>query len=226
MFESSKCRVNLLAKPENPVERAVASSPGLRSVGWGALEKLIQRLKPTLAAEIFSEDFPTRHDTSPSYFARPEAYGIAGLLVYHGEASFPKVKIYTSQCGLIVQGYHANFYGQYEVAEATVELLKDFGVKRIYVLAGYALEEGGPVCCAASTLSLLKEAEAYGLKPGYVGPFLGFSGLLAGLASNQGVEVLCLFGKTKPKPEEPESPDPEASQKLYEKLCEILKVHL
>ncbi|MHC1563772.1 MAG: PAC2 family protein [Candidatus Hecatellaceae archaeon] len=227
MSEPSHCRVKLLAKPEVSLSQAVASSPGLRSVGWQALASLTLKLNPTLTAEVFSSDFPTRYGTVPSYFAKPRAYGMGGVIVESGGVSLPKVKVYHTVQPLslcLIHGYHANFYGQYEVAEATVKLMEELGVKRLYILAGYALE-GEPVCCAASTRSLLEEAEkAYGLKPGYVGPFLGFSGLLAGLAGNHGMEVLCLFGKTKPNPESPESPDREASEKLYRKICEILKV--
>jgi hypothetical protein len=227
MSEPSHCRVKLLAKPEASLSQAVASSPGLRSVGWQALTSLTLKLNPTLTAEISSSDFPTRYDTVPSYFAKPRAYGMGGVIVESGGVSLPKVKVYHTVQPLslcLIHGYHANFYGQYEVAEATVELIEELGVKRLYILAGYALE-GEPVCCAASTRSLLEEAEkVYGLKPGYVGPFLGFSGLLAGLAANHGIEVLCLFSRTKPNPENPESPDREASEKLYRKICEILKV--
>jgi proteasome assembly chaperone (PAC2) family protein len=228
MSEPSRCKVNFLVKPEGPLSQAVASSPGLRSVGWKALTSLASRLNLTLTAEIFSDDFPTYYDTVPSYFAKPGAYGMAGVVVESGDVSLPRVKVYhtfkpISLC--LIYGYHANFYGQYEVAEVVVELMENLKVARLYVLAGYALE-GESICCAASTRSLLEEAEkAYGLKPGYVGPFLGFSGLLAGLAADRGMEVLCLFSKTKPNPENPESPDLEASEKLYKKICEILKVN-
>jgi len=226
MFESS-VNIRLLQKPKEALSRAVASSPGLRSVGWGALATLTSKLNPILTAEIFSQNFPTHYDTVPSYLAKPEAYGMAGIQVEAGRLSLPKVKVYASpQLSLcLIQGYHANFYGQYEVAEAVVSLLEQFEVEWLYVLAGYALE-GEPVCCAASDRRLLEEAEKrFGLKPGYVGPFLGFSGLLAGLAAEKGIKVLWLFGKTTPNPEDPEKPDPEASENLYRKLCEILGVN-
>ncbi|MHC1586716.1 MAG: PAC2 family protein [Candidatus Hecatellaceae archaeon] len=226
MFEAS-CFTHILFKPPKPVQLAVASSPGLRSVGWGALAKLKAKLKPQPMAEIRCLEFPVSYDTIPTYAAKPQAYGDGGILVENGKPEPPKVKVsYASNPfeALIVEGYHANFYGQYEAAEAATSLLADQGVKRLYILAGYALE-GEPVCCAASTRSLLEEAEKlYGLKPGYVGPFLGFSGLLAGAASQLGMEVLCLFGRTTPNPSNPEAPDPEASENLYRKLCEILNL--
>ncbi|RLI28187.1 MAG: hypothetical protein DRO46_04410, partial [Candidatus Hecatellales archaeon] len=179
MFEP-RCRVEILAEPHKPIPLAVASSPGLRSVGWEALLKLKGKLSLKPLAEIYCEDFPVAYETQPSYAAAPKAYGRGGVLVEAGEPTPPKVKVsFTLQPLnlLLVEGYHANFYGQYEVAETVADLLSSRGVKRLYVLAGYAME-GGEVCCAASSRSLLEEAEKkFGLKPGYVGPFLGFSGL-------------------------------------------------
>ncbi len=195
--EEPTVRVDFLAGFNRQVRLAIASSPGLRAVGFGALKRLMDKVKPSLIAQIFCHHFPTLHDTTPSYAAKPGAYGFAGVILSGGIPEYPTVKIYYSSKpeAIIVEGYHANFYGQYEVAEATVNILKRFKVKRLIVLAGYALE-GEPVCCAASSSEILKEAEKFGVKPRYVGSFIGFSGLLAGLALTEGLEVLCRFGRT------------------------------
>jgi proteasome assembly chaperone (PAC2) family protein len=221
--EDSTVKTEILRMPNGHIRLAVASSPGLRAVGLGALQRLMNETKLSLLACIFSKHFPTLYDTVPSYAAKPKAYGFAGVILKNGTVEYPAVKIYyaSERDIIIVEGYHANFYGQYEVAEATVNVLKKFGVKRLIVLAGYAVE-GELVCCAASKPEILKEAERFGVKPQYIGPFIGFSGLLAGLALLEKIEVLCLFGRTTPKPDEPEKPDPEASEQLYRKLCEIL----
>ena len=205
---------------------AIVGSPGLRSVGKLALKYLVKEVKAKRFAELYSSSFPILYDTKPSYATMPRFPGIAGVKVKNGGAFIPRVRFYFSASPelIMVRGYHANFEGQYEVAEKVVEVLEEFKVKRMFVLAGYGWD-GPQVCCAASNHQLIEEMKKFGLTTGYVGPFMGFSGLVFGLGVLKNIEGICLFGKTQPHPEKPEFPDPEAGKNVFRKLREILSLN-
>lgn len=222
-----KVLINWILKPKEPIPTAIAGSPGLRSIGKMAVECLIEQLGAELLAEVYSYDFPAIYQTVPSYAAHPKYLGNAGVMVKGGIAGVPKASIYRAAEPniAIVMGYHANFMGQYEVAESVAEALFELGVRRLYVLAGYG-RPGADLCCAATKPELLEEAKAYGLEPGYEGPFMGFSGLLLGAAKLLGIDGICIFGRTEPSPSDPEYPDPIAAIRVVSKLKEILKLNV
>jgi len=154
--------------------------------------------------------------------------GIGGVNIESGRADFPRIKFFfnTSPSMIITNGYHANFAGQYEVAERVLDFYEEFQVKRMIVIAGYGLE-GKNVCCAATSQQIIKEMkEKYGIEPSYEGPFYGFSGLVFGLAKKRNIDALCLFGKTTPIRENPEEPDEMASKNLLKELSRILNLEL
>jgi proteasome assembly chaperone (PAC2) family protein len=95
-------------------------------------------------------------------------------------------------------------------------------VRRVIVVAGYGLQ-GTDVCGAATSPALMEELkERYGVDVGYEGPFYGFSGLVFGLAQRKGLDAVCLFGRTEPTPDFPESPDEAAAHTLLQKLAQLL----
>ena len=57
---------------------------------------------------------------------------------------------------------------------------------------------------------------------GYKGPFMGFSGLVFGLAKRKGIDSICLFAGTEPKEDDLEFPDKEASDRIVELLNRVL----
>ncbi|MCW4038224.1 MAG: PAC2 family protein [Candidatus Bathyarchaeota archaeon] len=207
---------------------AVAGSPGLRSIGSLVINSLIQKVKPELIAELHSTHFPLIYQTKPSYASHPRLPGIGGITIESGVAEFPRIQFYfhPSPPLIITQGCHANFNGQYEVAEKVLDFYKDLRVKRLIVVAGYGLK-GADVCCAATNPKLMDELKhKYGVEVGYEGPFYGFSGLVFGLAQLKSIDALCLFGRTEPTPDFPESPDEEAATTLLNKLTQILNLTL
>jgi len=60
------------------------------------------------------------------------------------------------------------------------------------------------------------------LGTGYKGPFMGFSGLVFGLAKLRGIEAVCLFAGTQPVEEDLEYPDNEASARAVAQLNKII----
>jgi uncharacterized protein len=211
-----------LMELKDPV--AVVGSPGLRSIGKLAVDQLITQTKAQSLADLYSTHLPTIYQTQPSYAADPSLPGIGGAVVEAGNVDLPRVQLFASIVPplILVRGYHANFEGQFTVAKKTVDLLAEAGVKRMIAVAGFGTTEK-KLCVAANTQALLDEMKAkWGLGTGYKGPFMGFSGLVFGLAKLRGIEAVCLFAGTQPVEEDLEYPDNEASARAVEQLNKIL----
>ncbi|MFQ6076561.1 MAG: PAC2 family protein [Candidatus Bathyarchaeia archaeon] len=213
-------------RPELKSPVAIAGSPGLRSIGELVIDHLIEKLKPDLFAELYSAFFPVVYHTRPPYAPDPRLPGDGGVMVKLGGVGLPRVQFYSSMSPelIITRGYHADFKGQYEVAEKVLDVYEEFGVERMIVIAGYGLR-GREVCCAATKPEIIEEMkERYGVEPDYEGPFYGFSGLVFGLAKPRGIEALCLFGRTKPEPEDPQKPDEDAAKTVLRWLTKMLNI--
>lgn len=203
---------------------AVVGSPGLRSIGKLVTDKLIQQYDAKLIGQLFSTHFPIQYQTKPSYASQPHLPGIGGVHIDDGRPVLPSVKFYYAKSPplLIIDGYHPNFDGQYEVGDKVLELCQKLAVKRIIVVAGYGLK-GDTVCIAATTQPLLSELQdQFDLNIGYEGPFYGFSGMIFGLAKTRGFDAITLFGQTSPDSEAPEKPDETAAQSVLEVLRPML----
>jgi len=207
---------------ERPV--AVVGSPGLRSIGELVVNQLVEKTRAELIAELYSTHLPLVYQTKPSYAAHYALPGIGGAKVKNGLLDLPKVKFYACSAPslIIAKGYHANFAGQFDVADEVVGFLSESGAKRIIVAAGYG-SKTRKVCCAATDLDLIQEMkEKFEIEVEYEGPFYGFSGLVFGLAKRKGVDALCLFAGTEPNLDDPEFPDPESSGLILDVLGQML----
>jgi len=205
----------------------IVASRGMRSIGIIAIDYLIKKLQPRLIDELYSTHFPIIYETQPSYAAHPEYSGRPGVWLRGTEVALPRIEFYLSDSPrlLLTRGYHANFQGQYEIAEQVLDIYEKHSVKRLFVLAGYGVGEG-EVCCAATDLELIEELKKHGVGTGYEGPFMGFSGLVLGLAKLRGIPGACLFGRSQPSIEDPEYPDPRAAKKVLETLSQVLDLNL
>jgi proteasome assembly chaperone (PAC2) family protein len=203
---------------------AVIGSPGLRSIGDLVVNELIDKTRAELTAELYSTHLPLIYQTKPSYASHYALPGIGGAKVKNGEVDLPKVQFYacSSQSLIIAKGYHANFAGQYDVADKVVDYLGASGAKRIIVAAGYGSKKR-KICCAATNANLIQEMkEKFEVEVEYVGPFYGFSGLVFGLAKRKGIDALCLFSGTEPNPDDPEFPDPTSAELITDVLNRML----
>jgi uncharacterized protein len=207
---------------------AVVGSPGLRSVGKLAVETMIAQTKAQLFAELFSTHLPTIYQTTPSYASHPSLPGIGGANVEAGNLDLPKVQFYASNDPqiILVKGIHANFNGQFTVAEKVVAFLSELGVKRMMVVAGYGSKDKN-ICCASHTKVAIDEIkEKFGIGIGYKGPFMGFSGLVFGLSKLKGIDATCFFAGTEPVEENLEFPDKEAADRVVKLLNKVLGLNV
>ncbi len=195
----SKKQVNL----KDPI--AIVGSPGLGSIGKLVVDELIKESKAKLTTNLYSTHFPAVYHTQPAYLAHYALPGVGGVIAEKQTIDLPKVKFFSKEPSLVlVNGYHSNFTGAYETAEKVAEILKNFGVKRIIITAGFGSKEK-KVCCAATSLELIKEMkEKYNLETEYQGPFYGFSGLVFGASKRIGIEAVSLFAGVEPKLGDPE----------------------
>jgi proteasome assembly chaperone (PAC2) family protein len=211
-------------KPNLKQSIAVVGSPGLRSIGQLTVNQLIKKTQAGLIAELYSTHLPLVYQTKPSYAAHPALPGIGGAKIEKGTVDLPKVEFWlcSNPSLILVKGYHANFAGTYDVADEVVDFLRESGVTRIIVAAGYG-SKTRKVCCAATDSDLIREMkENFKIEVEYTGPFYGFSGLVFGLAKRKGIDALCLFAGTEPNPDDPEFPDPESSGLILDVLDQML----
>ena len=138
---------------------AIVGSPGLGSIGKLVVDDLIQETKAKLTTKLYSTHLPAFYQSKPAYLAHYALPGLAGTKIEEKNPDLPKVDFYTSEPSLIlVNGYHANFEGAYEVAKKVVEKLIELNTKTIIITAGYGSKEK-KVCCAATSLELVKKNE-------------------------------------------------------------------
>jgi proteasome assembly chaperone (PAC2) family protein len=205
---------------------AIVGSPGLRSIGKLVIRSLIAETRAQLIAELYSTHLPSIYQTAPSYAANPFYPGFGGALVNSARADLPSIQFYACSMPelILVAGYHPNFEGHYDVAETVVTLLSENHVKRMIVVAGYGSTVKN-IVCAANIPSIISEMkEKFNIGVGYKGPFMGFSGLVFGLAARKNIEALCLFAATTPTEHDLEFPDQEASERVLEKLRKMFKL--
>ena len=205
---------------------AIVGSPGLRSIGKLVVESLIVETRAQLIEELYSTHLPSIYQTAPTYAANPLFPGFGGALVQSGKVDLPKIQFYACPAPelIFVVGYHPNFEGQYKVAEKVVSFLSEKHIKRMIVVAGYGSNEK-KILCAANNAKIISEMKKkFNIEIGYEGPFMGFSGLVFGLAKRKNLEALCLFSATTPIKHDFELPDKEASERVLENLKKIVNL--
>ena len=176
---------------EDPI--LVEGLPGVGNVGKLAAEHLVEQLKATKFADIYSKYFP------PQVLVDDE--GLIRLVnneLYYskGEGKRPDIVIPVGD----YQGLSSE--GQYELSDHVLNVMKGLGVKRVYTLGGYGVGkmlDKPRVLGAATDKELVEEMKEKGVifskgEPG--SGIVGASGLLLGLGKIYGMRSVCLMGET------------------------------
>jgi len=179
-------------KLKNPI--FIEGLPGIGNVGKLAVEHLIETMRAKKFAELYSKDFP------PQVFINPDGT----IKLVNNEFFYWNAKTKSQRDIVFLTGDYQGLssQGQYELAEAILDIIQNLGVKQIFTLGGYGLgrEIKEPkVLFATTDASLVKTMKTYGAvfkknEPG--GGIIGASGLLLGLGKLRGLAGTCFMGET------------------------------
>jgi len=208
--------VVLKERPELQDPILIEGLPGVGNVGKLAAEHLIDQLKATKFADIYSKYFP------PQVLVTEE--GLIKLV--NNELYYVRADHATSDLILLVGDYQGlTPEGQYALSDRILSLAQELGVHRVYTLGGYGLGrmvEKPRVLGAATDTTLVEEMKKLGVvfskgEPG--SGIVGASGLLLGLGRLYDMRCICLMGETSGY-----FVDPKGAQAVLEVLSKALGV--
>ncbi len=177
-------------KPDSPV--LIEGLPGIGNVGKIVVDFLIENTNAELLASFFSYSLPN------SVFVNEDNL-----------VSLPKIELYYA----VINDNHFFFLtgdvqpvdevSSYLFCESIIKnVVAKFGVSRIVTLGGIGLPEkpSNPVVyVTGNDKPFINDFVSFGANPevyGVVGPIIGVSGLLLGLADKQGVPAVALLAET------------------------------
>lgn len=180
-------------KPELEAPILIEGLPGVGNVGKLAAEHLVEQLKATKFADIYSKFFPPQVLLDDQGIVRL----VSNELYYcKGVEGRPDLMILIGD----YQGLTPD--GQYELSDHILNVAEQFHVSRVYTLGGYGvgkMVEKPRVLGAATDMELVQEMTEKGVvfskgEPG--SGIVGASGLLLGLGKVRGMRAVCLMGET------------------------------
>ena len=180
--------VEILEMPKLRNPSMVCGFPGSGYVGKLAIDYMIDELKATPFANMFSSSFP------------PQI-----LIQSDGTADQMKNTLYYSKGDtndLILLSGDAQPVtpeSQYELAEEIVKICDTLAVKTIYTLAAYitgAFSKNPKVYGTSTVLQIVKEFEKYDVSTMNSGSITGMNGLILGVGKRKGITGICLLGET------------------------------
>lgn len=214
-MDQVELRIHSEPKVKKPL--FVEGLPGVGNVGKLAVEHLIDELKATKFAELWSKEFP------PQVFVQPD--GTVKLV--NNELYWWRAKKAGQRDLILLTGDYQGLtsQGQYEIVDRVLALLEKYGVKEMFTLGGYGLGrmvQKPLVLGAATDKALVKGMKKHGVvfrqdEPS--GGIVGASGLFLGLGARRGMSGACLMGETSGY-----LVDPKSAQAVLEVLTKILRV--
>ena len=211
-------KIVFLEEPELQSPIMVEGLPGVGNVGKLAAEHLLEQVKATKFADIYSKFFPPQVLLDDDGVIRL----VNNQLYYSkGDGKRPDIIFLTGD----YQGLTPE--GQYELSDYILQLSKKWNVKLIFTLGGYGIGkmvEKPRVLGAATDLELVEEMKQKGVifskgEPG--SGIVGASGLLLGLGKIEGIKAVCLMGETSGY-----FVDPKGAEAVLRVLASILNVEI
>jgi uncharacterized protein len=175
-------------KLNNPV--LIEGLPGIGNVGKVATDFIIEELKAEKICEFFSHKLPHSVFVNESNLVE-----------------LPSISMYAKkgkQDLLFVAGdvQPIDEESSYSFCEKVLDVFQEFGGKEIVTLGGIGLPsvpKKPKVYCTGNSKEIVKRYSIEGVEPklyGIVGPIIGVSGLLLGLAKMRKIEATCLLAET------------------------------
>ncbi|MBI0583343.1 MAG: proteasome assembly chaperone family protein [Methanomassiliicoccus sp.] len=180
-------------EPQFDAPVLVEGLPGVGNVGKLAAEHLLDQLKATKFADIYSSYFP------PQVMVDEE--GIVQLV--NNELYYSKADGKHPDLIILVGDYQGlTPDGQYELSDHIIQLCRGWGVKTLFTLGGYGIGkmvEQPRVLGAATSPEMVESMKSKGVifskgEPG--SGIVGASGLLLGMSKIYGLDAVCLMGET------------------------------
>jgi len=185
-----KSKSSKFPKLKNPI--FIEGLPGIGHVGKLAIDFIIDELKAKKFLEVYSHSFPN--------------------LVFVNEKNLvelPTVKFYFVQRKgkndfILMSGdvQPTDEKDSYEFTEKILKLLQAMNVSQIITLGGIGLQnppKEPKVYCTGNSKELIEEFKKFGTQEkiyGIVGPIIGITGLLLGLADSRKIKAVSLLAES------------------------------
>jgi uncharacterized protein (TIGR00162 family) len=211
-----KIKAVFVEEPQFDGPVLVEGLPGVGNVGKLAAEHLLDQLKATKFADIYSSYFP------PQVVVDDD--GVIKLV--NNELYYSKADGKHPDLIILVGDYQGlTPEGQYDLSDHIMQLCRGWGVKTIYTLGGYGIGkmvETPRVLGAATSKEFVEVMKTKGVifskgEPG--SGIVGASGLLLGLSKVYGLDAVCLMGETSGY-----FVDPKGAEAVLRILADILGV--
>ena len=188
----SKWRIEQFGKkPKLSKAIFIEGLPGIGNVGKVVIDFIVDELKAQKIYEITSNTFPH------SVFVNEDNL-----------VELPKIEMFYKK----MNGYDLLLMGgdvqpidevsSYEFSEKVLDMIEEFGVKEIITLGGIGLGEipkKPKIYCTGNSKKIIekyKDKNVNGKLYGVVGPIVGVSGLLLGLATRRKIDAVALLAET------------------------------
>ena len=183
-------------------------------IGKIALDFLIDQLKPTKFAELYS-----------SQIALPD--GDIGVTVeLNSTYSLPKYEFYAYtknklQIILLTGDTQPRPWGQYNVARKVLDFVTKFGCNTLIVLGGYALQRRNKnvIYAVASEPEMVNDLKKFDVLPAQSGIIKGAFGIMLGLGKSRNMKCIGLLGATVGK-----YPDLQAARNIIQLIAKMFDI--
>lgn len=190
--------------------------PGIGNVGRVAAGYLVNELKMTKFAELYSPYF------LPLVIVHEDAEAhVLNCEFYYKKLKDRDIVVVTGDTQSITPE------GHYEISMKIIEFAQNIGVKEIITLGGFIEGQGeksGHVIGVVNDKKLLKKYKNPNIdfaKQHQIATIVGASGLILGLSKLKDIDALCLLGET---PGAPVLTDPIAADNVLRTLSKIIGI--
>jgi len=165
--------------------------PGIGNVGKIAVDFIIESLKAKKVYEVHSNKFP-----HAVFINEDNLVELPSIEIYHKKVNNHDLLFLSGDIQPIDET------ACHEFCHELLNLIEKLGCKEVITLGGIGLNKipkDPKVYCTANTKEILKRYKSKSLKKnihGIVGPIIGVSGLLVGLAKRKNIPAIALLAET------------------------------
>ena len=188
MSSQSKITIEISEMPKLKSPQLVCGLPGSGYVGKLAVDYLIEELKCTQFANIFSPSFP------PQVTVQPD--GTVDLMkntLHYCKNKSNDIVFLTGDAQPVTPE------SEYAMAEEIIKLCEKLGIKNIYTIAAYitgTFSKSPKVYGTSTSRDIIKEFSKQDILTMNSGSITGMNGLIIGVGKTKGMTGICLLGET------------------------------